>query len=431
MTEAPKNITVLGGGIVGMMACLQLQRKGWQVTVIDRLEPGTPGQTSWGNAGSISVGNVTPLGKPGFLFDGLSKAISPNSPLLMPFSYLHRSLPWVLKVLRQSNKEKADSISRDIGALNILSGETWTGLLDDWDIRQFVANNGWLKLYENERSFKKTAHECRLMEEMDIPFQVMDRKDISDHEPELAPMFVGAILQKSSLGINSPGRLLGHLTDLARAQGAQIVRADIKAVRKAGDDFILVAQAAEHRTSRLLLASGAWSAKMAAMLGHDFPLETERGYHLFFDKHVPLKGPTINMDRYVAMSPVEGGVRVTSCVELGGLERAPQYDRMHRLSRFARKALPQLNACEGKEWMGYRPSLPDSKPVIGGSDSHKGLYFAFGNGHLGMTQAAGTGQLIAEHINREPTAIPLEPFAPNRFGQKGTAARSGIAGAST
>lgn len=431
MTEAQKNITVLGGGIVGMMACLQLQHRGWQVTIIDRLEPGSPGQTSWGNAGSISIGNVTPLGKPGFLFDGLTKAMSPNSPLLMPLAYLHRSLPWVLKVLRQSNKQTADGISRDIGALNILSGEIWAGLLDDWNIRQFVANNGWLKLYESERSFKKTAHECRLMEEMNIPFQVLDRQDITDHEPELAPMFVGAILQKSSLGINSPGRLLGHLTALARAQGAQIVRADIKAVRKAGDDFILVAQAAEHRTSRLLLASGAWSAKMAAMLGHDFPLETERGYHLFYDRHVPLKGPTINMDRYVAMSPVEGGVRVTSCVELGGLERDPHYDRMHRLSRFARKALPQLASCDGKEWMGYRPSLPDSKPVIGRSDHHSGLFFAFGNGHLGMTQAAGTGRLIAELINREPTAISVEPFAPNRFGKTGQAARSKAADAAT
>lgn len=413
-----KVISIVGGGIIGMMACLQLQKRGWQVTVFDRVQPGTPGQTSWGNAGSISIGNVTPLGKPGFLLDGMAKALSLNSPLLMPPAYMHKSIPWVLQVLQQSDHHAAEQISKEIGTLNSLSGEVWSGLLEELKLQSFVARNGWLKLYESEKSFQKTEAERRLMEDLGIPFQVMDRGEITEHDPAFSPIFSKAILQTGSLGINSPGRLMEHLSALAGQQGAEIVVENINSVTRSADGFALETDAGQHQTKSLLLASGAWSGEVAAQFGYDFPLETERGYHLFYERFVPLKGPSINMDRYVAMSPMEDGVRVTSCVELAGLKKDADYKRMHRLSKFAEKALPELKSCKTREWMGYRPSLPDSKPVIGKSDHQPGLYFAFGNGHLGMTQAAATGQLIAEIASREDTSIPVEPFSPYRFTHK-------------
>ena len=415
MIGQTREIVIVGGGIVGTLACLQLLERGWKVTMFDRVEPGTPAQTSWGNAGSISVGNVIPLGKPGFMTDGLVKLVSPNSPLLLPMTYLHRSLPWIFKVGSYANRMVAEQISKDIGALNMLSGDTWQNLRDDYGLQPFLAENGWLKLYESERSFKRTAGERRLMQELGIPFQVLSRSDIKDHEPEFSPIFAKAILQLSSLGINSPGSLMKRLQEIVRERGAEVIIKDIQSIGKAESGFVLQTACRPYSVRKLLLSSGAWSAKLAKMIGHNFPLETERGYHLFYDAGVPLKGPSINIDRYVAMSPMESGVRVTSCVELGGLSRGPDYGRIRRLSKFAVKALPKLQGMEGREWMGYRPSLPDSKPVIGKSTIHDGLFFAFGNGHLGMTQAAGTGKLIAQAINGEPASIPLDPFSPARF----------------
>ncbi len=415
MSESGKEITIIGSGIVGVMACLYLQMDGWQVTLIDRFQPGDSGQTSWGNAGSISIGNVTPLGKPGILLDSASMLISKNSPLSMPVDYLHHSLPWLLKVLKTSGKNASTNIAKEICALNNVSGSAWRELIEKLGLSEFIAPNGWLKLYEKKASFEKTVTERKIMSDAGMDYEVLGEKEIQEHEPALAPIFSRAILQKGSLGINSPGKLMQRLAEIAKKKGAVFLNKEVASIRKRENGFELHVEGEVYTANKILVAAGAWSARLAKQLGHNIPLEAERGYHVFFDENIKLKGPSINMDRYVAMSSMEGGVRVTSCVELAGLEKAPNYNKIQHLSKFANKALPDLKKAGAKEWMGYRPSLPDSKPVIGKSDTCAGLFFAFGHGHLGMTQGAGTGKLISELIRNVPTTIPLSPFAASRF----------------
>jgi D-amino-acid dehydrogenase len=165
-----------------------------------------------------------------------------------------------------------------------------------------------------------------------------------------------------------------------------------------------------------VICAGAWSTQLLADLGYAIPLESQRGYHVTIPQPgVAVSRPVIAADRKVFLTPMEDGLRVAGTVEFGGLERPPTRRRAHYLVRDVARVFPRAQVpVDWTFWMGHRPCLPDSMPVMGQS-RHRGLWLNFGHGHLGLTMSAPSGDILARAIRGEPANIDLAPFSFARF----------------
>ncbi|WP_308909117.1 NAD(P)/FAD-dependent oxidoreductase [Pseudokordiimonas caeni] len=411
-----RNVTIVGGGIIGLMTAYHLMERGIAVTIIDAVPPGDRAQTSYGNAGSISIGNVLPLGKPGFVMDGIRMTLDPESPLVMPVSYMPRIAPWLYKVWRASGPATVETSAKASALLSHESLEAWQALVADLKLGDLVRPDGWLKLYETEASFEKTAKERALMDRFGFGYRVLDPDALAELEPGIAPIYPKAILQTQSLAIRNPGRCVSALASHLLARGAAFTLGRVTHIERTEGGYYVKGEGIDHLARELVIAGGAWSNRLLKGLGISVPLETERGYHLMFDGGSGLSRPTVNMNRYFVLCPMEQGLRMTACVELAGLDAKPDYRRIRRLVAHAKRMLPGMATDERDQWLGFRPSMPDTRPVIGEASGHKGLYLAFGHGHMGMTHSAGTGRLLAGLIASGEGGDVLAPFTPSRFG---------------
>ena len=167
---------------------------------------------------------------------------------------------------------------------------------------------------------------------------------------------------------------------------------------------------------QIVIAAGAWSHLLAQQFGDRVPLETERGYNTTLPKTAfDVKRQLIFAGHGFVITPLDTGLRVGGAVELGGLQRPPNFARSKAMLEKAKRFLPGLDPAGGREWMGYRPSLPDSLPVIGRAQASPNVFYAFGHGHLGLTQSAATARLVRDLVSGTSPAIDLTPFSAQRF----------------
>jgi D-amino-acid dehydrogenase len=167
---------------------------------------------------------------------------------------------------------------------------------------------------------------------------------------------------------------------------------------------------------RLLVAAGVWSKALAERLGSRVPLESERGYNTTLpDPRVYLEREVIFAERKFVVTPMAMGLRVGGAAEFAGLEAPPNFARSRALLELAMRYLPGLNGAGGRAWMGHRPALPDSLPIIGRSPHHPNAFFAFGHGHLGLTMAATTARLLSALVQGADPGLDLRPFRVDRF----------------
>src|ERR687897_693712 len=198
---------------------------------------------------------------------------------------------------------------------------------------------------------------------------------------------------------------LPHLAPwLARfllASSPSRIKASIGAIRSIHADGSGPAVAAD----QVVIAAGIWSRALAAQLGDRIPLDTERGYNATYPKGTfGIGRPMMFEGEGFVTTPLDTGDRVGGAVEFAGLEAAPNHSRtdamVQRLTRF----LPHLQSePAAKRWMGFRPSIPDSLPVIGPAGRDRRVIYAFGHGHYGLTQAAITSRLVADLVEHKPT----------------------------
>jgi D-amino-acid dehydrogenase len=166
----------------------------------------------------------------------------------------------------------------------------------------------------------------------------------------------------------------------------------------------------------VVLTGGAWSRGLAAALGARVPLDTERGYHVMLPQPgVEPRSAMLFPALGFGATPMAEGFRIAGTVEFGGLEAAPDWRRADALVAHAQRLFPGLGTDGAQRWMGYRPSMPDSLPVIGRSPKHANAYFAFGHGHLGLTLAAVTGRLIADLVAGRSPSLDPSPYRIDRF----------------
>ena len=412
--------TVIGAGIIGICCACYLQRAGFAVTVVDRLGPGEA--TSFGNAGGLATGEIVPHATPGLIWEIPGWLLDPLGPLAVRWSYLPRAMPWLIRFLLAGSEPRVRKIAAALAMLSEVSQADYQPLLEAAGLIDIVARNDCLYLYDNEAQFLAEKFNWDLRREHGITFETLTSGALHELEPDLAPGITFGVRMHGWYHVLDPYRLVTGLAKQFQRQGGKIERGEVLAVERAeggAEGRVRCLRLDDGRSlevERLVIAAGAWSSKLVEQLGSRVPLESHRGYHVMILR-APIKPQRLVLytPQGFVVVPMEMGIRVAGTVEIAGLEAPPNYQRAQVLLRKAKHIYPALDGLKGEEWMGHRPALPDSLPVIGKSPVVENAYFAFGHGHLGLTFGATTGRLIAELVAGSPPSLDLRPFRIDRF----------------
>lgn len=407
--------TIIGGGIIGLMSAYYLAQAGRKITLIDRTTIGDASQTSFGNAGVLAIGSVMPIGEPGIIKDGLNMLLSVDSSLSIPWRYRLAIAPWLFQLLRESTRVRHDANAKAIAALNSLSNQHWRLLIEKLGLQTEFHDTGWLKVFETDAAADAMTSQKPYLEAAGLGLQQLTADEVYQLEPSLSRHFKHGFLQTQAQSIRQPSRLLKRLQNKLVELGVNFVKADVSQITHQKSGYRVEGQGFEHQCSALTVCGGAWSKRLLKPLGVRVPLETERGYHLMFDAQTELSRSVMNIEKQIVLTQMDDGLRMTSGVELAGLDGPPDFDWARRKVAIAQRMLPDTLFNEQSCWLGFRPSIPDSNPVISLHPTLPNLSLAFGHGHLGMTQAAGTGKLLAQLVVGEQTDIQTSPYSVSRF----------------
>ena len=414
MTDRPA-VIVIGAGVIGLSAALALQARGLSVTVLDREGPAAG--ASAGNAGAFAFSDILPLASPGILRQVPKWLLDPLGPLSVPPAYALRIAPWMWRFWRACAPARVAQSTAAQTALMDLSKAELEPFLTATGTRPMLRKDGNLQVYETEAEFAAALPGWQIRADHGIAFAHMTADEMAALQPGLSRQFIRGTFTPGWYSIADPRIYTLALADRLRAQGGQIDRAEVVALRPRSDGVdVLLTGGGIRQAGQVVLAAGAHSHLIARSLGERIPLETERGYNTTlpvdaFDLRVQV---TFGGHGFV-VSRLSTGIRVGGAVELGGLRLPPDFRRSDAMLQKAQRFLPGLQAEGGTRWMGFRPSLPDSLPAIGASRATPRVIHAFGHGHLGLTQSAGTARLVADLVTGAPPVLNLTPFLPQRF----------------
>jgi D-amino-acid dehydrogenase len=412
--DGSTGIAVIGAGIVGICAAAYLAEAGRSVTVIDRT--GICEETSSGNAAAFAFSDVLPLAQKGMLRN-LPKWLSdPLGPLAIPPSYLPHLLPWLYRFWRAGHGGYEGALAAQASLMKLAEAE-WMALMERSGTRSMLREDGSLELYESNAEFSASLSGWAARERHGIGLRHVAGAELGELQPGLSPQFVKGTFVPGWKTVSDPKSLGKAIWKYAENKGAAFLKGKVvEAGPNAGGASIRLEDGRVLKTRMLIVAAGAWSHLWARRFGDAIPLETERGYNTTLPVDAfDVKRQLIFSGHGFVITPLETGLRVGGAVELAGLDRPPNFARSKAMLEKAKQFLPGLKTDGGREWMGYRPSLPDSLPVIGRARSATNVFYAFGHGHLGLTQAAATGRLIRDLVSGEVPSIDLSPFRPNRF----------------
>ncbi|MFN7023211.1 MAG: NAD(P)/FAD-dependent oxidoreductase [Pseudorhizobium sp.] len=409
------DVIVIGAGVIGISAAIAAQARGLSVTVLDREGPAAG--ASAGNAGAFAFTDILPLASPGIMRKAPRWLLDPLGPLSVPPAYALRIVPWMFRFWCACSSARVASSTSAQTALMDLSKSELEPFLQQTATLDMLRKDGNLQVYESKAEFEASFLGWQAREKHGITFQHLDPAGMAAIQPGLSPRFIHGTFTPGWYSIADPKLYTLALCDHFRAKGGEIERAEVTALLPDGDGVDVVAAGNERRRAgQVVLAAGAFSHRIARTVGERIPLETERGYNTTlpvgaFDLRTQV---TFGGHGFV-VSRLSTGIRVGGAVELGGLDLPPDFRRSRAMLKKAEVFLPGLKADGGKEWMGFRPSLPDSLPAIGRALASRRIIFAFGHGHLGLTQSAGTARLVADLLTDRPLSIDMAPFSPQRF----------------
>lgn len=412
MTEDAE-IIVAGGGVIGLCTALTLRGEGREVLLVDRDEPGAG--ASQGNAGILATYECVPLGTPSVLKALPRLLFDPSSPLSISPSALPQLSPWLWRFARASLQGRARENAVALSVLLKNSLSAYTPLIEQSGAQSLLRREGAMHVFRHGRELDAVAWERQLRSDFGIRQTILERGDIESLEPAVPPGYTHGILYPDAAHLTDPFELMRLLTRAFRDRGGKVLHGELTGLRHSNDGVKLSGEGLALRARTAVIALGAWSTGLARQVGDRIPLETERGYHIEFSTPTPLlTRPVCPLELGFYFTPMAGRLRAAGTVELSNLKRAPNPRRLRLIERGARGFFPDLGPAQ-RTWLGFRPSLPDSLPVIGRSPRARNVIYAFGHGHLGVTLAAETARIVSDLIVRDRSAPELTAVSPTRF----------------
>lgn len=408
-------VVVVGGGIAGVTCALALQKRGLEVTIVD--EGMAERRCSFGNAGSLSPGSVAPLAMPGILGQVPGMLMDPFAPLYIRASYILQVAPWLWQFVRSASPARVEEISHGLSSLLSSSIELYTKLLGEVGALDLIRRRGQLQLYSDDKSFKKDQAVWSLRRARGVTVEDVAADEIKQLEPAIGSRYTCGVYLPNEGMITDPARLVERLTEVFLRNGGSVVNAKASAfdIGEKSPRAVLTNQS-PISGDIFVIAAGAWSNELSSKIGDKVPLQTQRGYHVTLQNPgIELNRPVVAADRKYFVTPMDMGLRVAGTVEFDSLESPPNYDRARALVDCIPELLPSIRIDKKTVWMGHRPCMPDSLPVIDRSTSFANVFYAFGNGHLGLTGAPMTAELVASLVTGAKPAIDMSPFRVSRF----------------
>jgi D-amino-acid dehydrogenase len=411
-----KNVTVIGAGIVGIATAAYLQREGFAVTVIDERPPGEG--CSFGNAGILSPSACVPIAEPGMLWKVPGYLGDPLGPLAVRPGYFPAALPWFIRFLLAGRRKRVVANSRAMAALYAKCLDAYQPLVGDAGEPGIITQSGALLVSkEKGKSEMRSGLANDLRDAAGIKAEALGPEELCQLDPALSPDFKGGILFPNTAHSLNSFRLVQLLAARVTQNGGQILRRRVTGfVHGMEGPTALRTEEGDLAVDRLVIAAGAWSRGLAAQLGTEVPLEAERGYHVTLpNPGIAPRLPVSYSGRGFYATPMESGLRFAGTAEFAGIDAPPDYRRAKVLLRLGQDMYPALKTEDAREWMGCRPSFPDSLPVIDRSPRFAKVHFAFGHSHWGLMGAAITGRLISQLVAGKLPEIDLAPYRATRF----------------
>ena len=410
-----ERVTVIGAGIVGICTTLSLLEKGFEVEMLD-CDPPAEG-ASHGNAGVISPWSCIPQSMPGVWKSVPKWLFDPEGPLAVRWTYAPRMIPWLIKFFQAGALNRLPAIGDAMNALNRPNVDLYRRHLEGTGHEHLVSDSMYVHVYKNPASADLSQLSWRMRAERDVPLEVVNEGELHEIEPALSSDYKAAVLMKDQARALSPGDIGKVLAEKALSMGATFRQVGVDRIQPTGDGgWLLHTAQGEISAEKLVVAAGVWSARLLAPLGIKLPLEAERGYHLILkDPGITLNNSIMDTEGKFVVSTMSTGVRCAGTAEFAGIDAPPDYRRAKVFKRLAKRLFPKINTEDTVEWMGRRPSFPDSLPCIGTVPDHPGLFAAFGHSHYGFGMAPNTGRIIAGVVSGEPTNVDMVPYRIERF----------------
>lgn len=410
-----RRVVVVGAGIVGLATAYHLLERGARITVIDRDPQGD--KASFGNAGGIAVTEVVPASAPGTLWRVWGWMLDPLGPLAVRAAHAPKLLPWLVRFSKAGSPAEVHRISNALAAINARVYDDLVPMLADMGLAAELHRNGALSVYESERGYRLDAAEWARKRSHGVVTCEMSGDEAREIEPSLGPLVQRCVLTPQWSCVSDPRRIVDGLRQGLIRNGVSIQGGEVCTIRKGTTSPLVVQlEGGSKEADQVVIAAGAWSKSLAQRIGDRVLLESERGYNVTLaHSGVSLKRQLIFAERKFVASPLSCGLRIGGAAEFGGLKAAANFKRSRALVALARRYLPQLRTDGGTEWAGHRPATPDSLPVIGRSPQLPNVFYNFGHGHLGLTQAATTGRLVSDLLFEQPPLIDPRPYDIGRF----------------
>ena len=411
--EKNLKIGIIGAGILGICNALFLQKKGYQVTLFDKDEPGNL-SASYGNAGHFSPYASIPLNRPDILTDIPGMLLSSSGPLALRWNYVPKMIPWFLKFLKNCSTKNMMHTAKYMHQILDIALPAYDELFEKIDLSGLVENKGIMYIW-NDQNLKSRELEINIRNEIGAEQQLLNKKEIHDLEPNIKKIYHAGVFYEKARHARNPKKILLKLFDLFLKKDGKFLKLNIQDLTFDNEKPILKSETQRFIFDRVVIACGAFSKKLTDKLNEKIPLDTERGYHIHFKgcDHL-ISRPVVFTNRGFGMTPMEQGLRVVGTVEFGGLKNPLSESRIKNLVNNAKYMLDGLPVHQD-EWLGFRPTLPDYLPVIGPSKNYKNVFYSFGHHHLGWTLAAISGKIISKMIANENTNLNLEPYSSKRF----------------
>ena len=413
--EAP-GVAVVGAGMVGVCCALELQRRGLSVQLFDRKPAGQ--ETSFGNAGVLARSSLIPYNNPG-LWAGLPRFLTNRTPQFRynPL-YLLQEMKWGLGFLSRARPSAFNETTRALDALIRLSIPAHRQLMQAAGASHRLREDGWIFLYRDPQALVKNRLARETFDHFEIATQELDPSALRSMEPHLHPIFQRALWIKDACSVDDPGQVVQAYARLFQARGGVLVQREIAALQRDARGLwqLRGSDGSVSSADKVVIALGPWANDLLAPLKLAAPLAFERGYHQNFvaSPDARLTRPVYDTAAGYVLAPMENGIRLSTGVELTGRDAPPNLAQLEMTEVAARQAFP-LGAQSGAPWLGSRPTLPDSRPLIGEAPNHPDLWLALGHQHIGLSTGPGTAQLLADLMLGETCSIDPTPFRPERF----------------
>lgn len=408
-----KGIAVVGAGIVGICSAYFLQKSGFKVTIIDKEDPGT--MTSFGHACSFADYANVPVNSPALFREIPSMLIRKDGPLAIDFLYLIKNLPWAIQFLKNCKQDKVNEIASSLTNLLKHSHLSYDEIFKEVNVDQFINNEENLYLFNSKKSFKDYEYANKIRKKNNVKVRNLKKEEIKELEPNIADVYYAGQIFTGSRHTTNPLAISQKIFKEFLSLGGKYIKQNVKNIISKETKIEIFLENKNYKFDKVIICAGAWSNNIAKMIGDEFPLDTERGYHILFDTDIKLiNRPVAWSESGFYLIQIHNGIRAAGTVEIAGLKKPPNRKRLQMIERQSRKVLPQLGSIKST-WMGRRPTLPDSLPIIGKSTKNENVIYAFGHQHIGWTLGAVTGKIV-DSISRDLTPnIDISAYSPSRF----------------